>query len=160
MQCPICKSEKICGCKTTGIIVVVLLVVVGGYFLLRGGYQAPTPASTQTPTVETGQPTETTPTTQAPISGVTEISVVGTEFNFNPASISVKADEKVKIAFKNNGRAPHNLVIEGLNTGTKTINGGQTDVIEFTAPSSGTYTFFCSIPGHRASGMEGNLKIE
>lgn len=143
--------------KILGIIIVVLVIIVGGYFLLRGSYQAPTP--TVTPE-KTKAPTETSPTTQAPVSGVTEISVVGTEFNFNPASISVKAGEKVKIAFKNNGRAPHNFVIEGLNTGTKTINGGQTDVVEFTAPSSGTYTFFCSIPGHRASGMEGNLKVE
>lgn len=147
--------------KYTGIIIVVLLVMVGGYFLLRGSYQTPIP--TPTPTVapeKTGEPTETSPTTQALTFGITEISVSGTEFNFNPASISVKAGERVKITFKNNGRAPHNLAIEELNIGTKTISGGQIDVVEFTAPSSGTYTFFCSVPGHRASGMEGSLKIE
>lgn len=137
--------------KYIGIIIVVLLVVAGGYFLLKGGYQAPT----STPT-----PTETPPTTQAPTTGVTEISVAGTEFSFSPASISVKTGEHVKITFSNNGRASHNLTLEGLGIGTKTIGGGQTDVVEFTAPSTGTYTFFCSIPGHRASGMEGSLKIE
>lgn len=146
--------------KTILIITGVLIVIVGGYFLFRGGYQVPTPAPTQTPTVETGQLPEASPTTQAPATGATEISVSGTEFNFNPASISVKAGEQVKITFKNNGRAPHNLVIEGLNIGTKTISGGQIDIVEFTAPSSGTYTFFCSISGHRASGMEGRLKVE
>lgn len=143
--------------KILGIIIVVLVIIVGGYFLLRGSYQAPAP--TVIPE-KTEAPTETPSTTQAPASGVTEISVVGTEFNFNPASISVKAGERVKLTFKNSGRAPHNLFIEGLNIGTKTIGGGQTDVVEFTAPSSGTHTFFCSIPGHRASGMEGNLKVE
>lgn len=143
--------------KILGTIIVVLVIIVGGYFLLRGSYQAPAP--TVTPE-KTEKPTEIPPTTQAPVSRVTEISVVGTEFNFNPASIGVKAGERVKLTFKNSGRAPHNLFIEGLNIGTKTISGGQTDVVEFTAPSSGTYTFFCSIPGHRASGMEGNLKVE
>lgn len=158
-----CKSEKICGCKTTGIIIVVLLVAVGGYFLLRGSYQAPTSAPATTSTVapkETEQPTEISPTTKIPVAGATEISVSATEFSFSPASISVKAGEKVKITFKNNGRAQHNLTLERLGIGTKTISGGQTDAVEFTAPSSGTYNFFCSIPGHRASGMAGALKVE
>lgn len=149
--------------KTIGIIIVVFVVIVGGYFLLRGSYQVPTSAPIQTPTArpeETQKPEKTLPTTQTPASGITEISVVGTEFSFNPASINVKVGEKVKLTFKNDGRAPHNLTIEGLNVGTKTISGGQTDVIEFTAMTSGTYAFFCSVPGHRASGMEGNLKVE
>ena len=135
--------------KTILIIAGVLIVIVGGYFLLKGSYQAPTPTPTQTP-----------PTTQAPASQVTEISVSGTEFSFNPASISVKTGERVKITFQNNGRAPHNLILEGLDITTKTVGGGQTDIVEFTAPSSGTYTFFCSVPGHRATGMEGNLRVE
>ncbi len=91
---------------------------------------------------------------------VKEITVVGTEFAFSPSAISVQAGEKVELIFKNEGRASHNLVIEGLEVSTKTIGGGQTDTVEFTAPASGTFTFFCSIPGHRASGMGGDLKIE
>lgn len=113
---------------------------------MKEGYRAPAP----TPS----------PTTQGFVSEIKEINVVGTEFSFNPASISVKPGERVKITFQNSGRTPHNLVIEGLDMATKTIGGGQTDVIGFIAPASGTYNFFCSIPGHRASGMEGSLKIE
>ena len=124
--------------KYVGIIIVGLLVVVGGYFLLRGGYQAP--ASAPDPT-------------SAP-------TVASTEFSFSPASLNVKAGERVKITFRNSSRAVHNLVIEGLEVGTKTIGGGQADVVEFTAPSLGTYTFFCSVPGHRASGMKGSLKVQ
>lgn len=149
--------------KYIGIAIIVLLVAVGGYLLLRGGYQAPTPVPTPTPTVapkETAQPTETPSTTQTPTSGVTEISVSGTEFSFSPASISVKAGERVKITFRNIGKASHNLALEGLGVTTKTIGTEQTDVVEFTAPSSGTYNFFCSVPGHRTAGMEGRLKVE
>lgn len=151
--------------KYIGIIIIVLLAVVGGYFILRGSSQTPTSSlfQTQTPTAApkgTVKPKETSPTTQAPVSQVTEISVAGTEFSFSPASVSVKAGERVKITFSNKGMAPHNLTLEGLGIATQTIGGGQTDVVEFTAPSSGTYAFFCSVPGHRASGMEGNLKVK
>lgn len=138
--------------KYLGIIIVVVAIIAGSYFLFRGGYQIGAPE-------ETKKPIET-PTTQTPTSRITEISVVGTEFNFNPASINVKAGEQVKITFSNNGSAPHNLTLEGLGIGTKTVGGGQRDVVEFTAPTSGTYTFFCSVSGHRAAGMEGSLEVE
>jgi plastocyanin len=135
--------------KTLWIIVAILLVVFVGYFLMRG-YRAPT--STPTAPKE-----EVTPTPGAPVK---EITVVGTEFSFNPSSITLSAGERVKIIFKNEGKAPHNLVIQGLGIGTRTIGGGQTDTIEFTAPSSGTYTFYCSVPGHRSAGMEGKLEVK
>lgn len=140
-------------------IIVILVVATGGYFLLRGSYQAPSPVvmPTVTPEKQTEQPTSTT--VEVPVKAK-EVTVIGTEFSFSPASINVKAGERVKITFKNTGGAPHNLILEGLGIETKTISGGQTDVVEFTAPSSGTYNFFCSIPGHRASGMEGALKVE
>lgn len=129
------------------IIVIVLVVIIGGYFL----------SLTSTPTTtEVGAPEGQ----GASALEVKEITVVGTEFAFSPSLITVQAGEKVKLIFKNEGRASHNLVIEGLEVSTKTIGGGQTDTVEFTAPASGTFTFFCSIPGHRSSGMEGSLKIE
>jgi len=135
--------------KTFWIIVVILLVVFVGYFLMRG-YRAPTP-TTPAPKEEARSTPETS---------TREFTVVGTEFSFSPSSISVSAGERVKIIFKNEGKAPHNLVIQGLGIGTRTIGGGQTDTIEFTAPSSGTYTFYCSVPGHRSAGMEGKLEVK
>lgn len=127
-------------CPPCLIGLVLILVVFGGYFLLRGGSQAPTPAPT------------------APV--VKELTVSGTEYSFEPSSITVSAGERVKIIFRNEGRAPHNLIVEGLEVGTKTVGSGQTDILEFTAPISGTYTIFCSVPGHRAAGMEGTLEVE
>lgn len=144
--------------KTVIIIAVLLLAIVGGYFLLRGSYQAPTSAPTtpkETPEVTVPEEEVSPPTSQ-----VKEFTVSGSEFSFSPSSISVAVGERVKIIFRNDGRAPHNLIVEGLGVGIRTIGGGQTDIIEFTAPASGTYTFICSVPGHRAAGMEGSLKIE
>lgn len=133
--------------KTMLIIIIVLVVVIGGYFILKGKYPAPTSTPATAPSTETSV-------------GIREITVIGTEYSFNPLSISVKAGEKVKITFKNNGQTIHNLTVDKLGIGTKTVNPGKTDAVEFTAPSSGAYSFFCSISGHRASGMEGSLKVE
>lgn len=89
-----------------------------------------------------------------------EITVMGSEFKFEPNIITVNKGEKVKITFKNIGNAPHNLVIPELSIETKTIRKGETDTIEFTASVSKTYEFICSIPGHKEKGMEGDLDVK
>lgn len=153
--------------KTILIVIIVAIAVLGGYFLLKGGYQTPTSSPTPASGVTPGTVDETTVTPEGtsapeevPISAVREVLVIGTEFAFSPSTITVQAGEQVKINFQNGGSAPHNLVIEDLGVKTRTIGGGQTDTIEFTAPVSGTYTIFCSIPGHKAAGMEGSLLVE
>ena len=248
MKCLICKSEKMCGCKWTGVIVIILIVIGGGYFLLKSSYRAPALTPTvPTPTLPTqfsltledqqvtedkvtikevamrdpgfvvihlsqdGKPGKVvgnsnllTPRTyqnlSVSVSGLTEgennlfamvhlddgdetytsvdedlpvkvddkvlvkpfkvtktaqmaqvreITVSGTEFRFNPSFITVSAGEKVKVNFKNEGAASHNFTIAELGVSTSTIGVGQTDAVEFTAPSSGKLTFFCSVSGHR-----------
>ena len=141
--------------KIVIIVIVILILIVGGYFLLKGGYRAPAPV---VPAPEAIQPKEEIPSPTS--SEAREFTVSGAEFSFSPASITVKAGDRVKIIFRNDGGALHNLIIEGLGVSTKTISGGQTDIVEFTAPASGTYTIFCSVPGHRVAGMEGSLIIE
>lgn len=42
---------------------------------------------------------------------------------------------------------------------TKTIGGGETTEIEFTAQAKGTYDFLCSFPGHSAM-MKGKFIVE
>lgn len=55
--------------------------------------------------------------------------------------------------------APHDFRIEELDEGTDVLDEGETD--EFTVDlESGTYTYYCSVPGHREAGMEGELEAE
>jgi plastocyanin len=66
------------------------------------------------------------------------------------------------IDFKNPSTTPHNVAIEDSSgkvlAETETIGKGETSTeVELEA---GTYTFFCSIPGHREGGMEGTLTVE
>lgn len=42
---------------------------------------------------------------------------------------------------------------------TKLLGGGETDTIEFTAPSKGVYEFLCSFPGHSTL-MKGVFVVE
>jgi len=65
----------------------------------------------------------------------------------------------ITIDFTNMSSLPHDVTIEG--------NGasGATDEITNSTTSTtvdlepGTYTFFCSVDGHRAAGMEGTLTV-
>jgi len=89
-----------------------------------------------------------------------EIEVEGSEFSFSPSSITFAQGEKVRLTFKNTGKNPHNFVIDELGVSTKTIPGGGSDTVEFTAGKSGTFTFYCAVGNHRQQGMEGELNVQ
>lgn len=69
---------------------------------------------------------------------------------------------KVAIDFTNDSPIPHDVVIQdsaGKTVAeTDTITGSSTTA-EFTA-KPGSYTFFCSLPGHEAAGMKGTLTVK
>jgi plastocyanin len=69
----------------------------------------------------------------------------------------------VKIAFTNKSPLSHNLTIQKGTNGavvgaTPTFDGGTKVLSVKLAP--GTYTFFCSVPGHRMAGMVGTLTVK
>jgi plastocyanin len=79
---------------------------------------------------------------------------------FDTTSLEATAG-KVTIDFTNDSSLPHNVKLEGPGVedeGTDTIKGSSTSVTLDLQP--GTYTFFCSVDGHRAAGMEGTLVVK
>lgn len=68
----------------------------------------------------------------------------------------------VKIDFNNPQALPHDVVIEdsaGENVAeTEEVASGSASATANLKP--GTYTFYCSVPGHREAGMEGTLTVE
>jgi plastocyanin len=79
---------------------------------------------------------------------------------FEETSVEATAGS-VTIAFTNQSSLPHNVKIEGNGVngeGTDTITGSSTTATVDLQP--GTYTFFCSVDGHRAAGMEGTLVVK
>ncbi len=136
------------------IIVVGLIVAIGGYFLLQGGNQTPTPQVQQAFTLPTPE------TELSAQQSVREIEIIATDYAFAPSSLALKAGERIRVNFRNDGKAIHDWVIEGAGIGSQIIKGGANEAVEFTVPASGNYTYFCSVPGHRERGMVGTLKVE
>lgn len=63
-------------------------------------------------------------------------------------------------ALDNQGAIVHNVVIEEL--GDQLVveaQGGETAVGDVSL-DAGSYTYYCSIPGHREAGMEGTLEVQ
>jgi plastocyanin len=85
----------------------------------------------------------------------------------DPAALAFDTTElmakpgKVTIDFDNPSPIPHNVVIEEDGkelAGFEPITEGKKSASADLKP--GTYTFFCSVPGHREAGMEGSLVVK
>jgi plastocyanin len=78
---------------------------------------------------------------------------------YDTKQLSAKAG-RVTITFTNAASLEHNLTIAQGSTqvgATPTFSGGTRTLTLNLMP--GTYTFYCSVPGHRQSGMEGTLHV-
>lgn len=66
----------------------------------------------------------------------------------------------ITIDFTNDSSLQHDVVVEGngVNEASDKITGSKTSLTLNLKP--GTYTFFCSVDGHRAAGMEGKLVVK
>jgi plastocyanin len=135
-----------------------------------------TPASS-TPTAST--PTATTPTTSksttspkattgtpippsSPAAKPTTLKLAANpagQLSFNTKQLSAKAG-KLTIDFANASPVEHDVTIaQGSSVlgATPVFTGGSKALTLSLKP--GSYTFYCSVPGHRQAGMEGTLSI-
>ena len=80
---------------------------------------------------------------------------------FTSDEASAKAG-KVTVDFTNSSPVPHDVKIEDSSGqevgGTEVISEGSDSAEVELKP--GTYTYYCSIPGHREAGMEGTLTVK
>lgn len=84
------------------------------------------------------------------------------QLRFDKTSLTAKAG-KVTIQFTNKSPLSHNLTVAKGTSGavigaTPTFSGGTRTLTVTLAP--GTYTYFCSVPGHRQAGMQGTLTVQ
>lgn len=143
-------------------IVAVLLPAVFA-FVLAGCYETEPPVSTQEQ-VAAEQRTEEAPT------GGTEGEGGGDAAGGGPTFVAVdiaydEAPEEVPAGestwtLTNEGTIEHDVVIEELGDELVVLaQPGETATGDVTL-EPGEYTYYCSIPGHRAAGMEGTLTVE
>jgi plastocyanin len=83
------------------------------------------------------------------------------ELAYSTTEASAKAG-KVTVDFKNPQSLTHDVAIEdssGKEVGkTELIGEGETSTSVNLKP--GTYTYYCTVPGHREAGMEGTLTVK
>ena len=107
-----------------------------------------------------------TPATTAPAGGgggsTVDISTPsGSNLAFDQKDVSAKAGS-VTIDFDNKQTVSHDVKVEDSSGqelgGTDLVSSGTANATVDLQP--GTYTFFCSVPGHREAGMEGTLTVK
>jgi plastocyanin len=88
----------------------------------------------------------------------TSVEIVAGDMFYEPENVSANAGT-IEITLINEGAAEHNLLVEEVgdvlvvHTDPGETATGTIDL------EPGTYTIYCDIPGHRASGMEGTLTV-
>jgi uncharacterized cupredoxin-like copper-binding protein len=156
-----------------GIAVVVLIVLAA-----CGAPEDERPAPTVTriaspinypvvsPTAEPGTEPTTAPSEASPAGGAAsaeaggaeqEVTITGHDIYFDPAEVHIKAG-KVKFILPNEGAAQHDFSIDELGIQVD-MPAGTTQEVEADIPS-GTYEFYCNVPGHEDAGMVGTLVVE
>jgi len=110
-----------------------------------------------------GSSSSTTPSTGGGGGGGGETVKISADpsgaFAYEQTDVSAKAGS-VTIDFNNPSSIAHDVTIEGngVNAATDIITDSETTTTVDLQP--GTYTFFCSVDGHRAAGMEGTLTVK
>lgn len=81
---------------------------------------------------------------------LTEFAVTG-ELMASPGAVDLKVT--------NAGTVQHNLTVEGTGVATKTLEPGASETISLGDLPAGSYTIFCSVPGHEEAGMKATLVV-
>ncbi len=93
-----------------------------------------------------------------PVAGAPQMAVTATSFRFEPSELTVAAGRPVNVALTSQD-ALHDFVVEGAGFHLS-ADAGDTSSAALTVPRPGTYTVYCSVPGHRAAGMEATLRVD
>ena len=96
----------------------------------------------------------------ATTAGGLQLTVSGTELAFDKSALTAHAG-KVRLILANKSPMPHNVAIKGNGVDAKgpIVGGGKTSTV-IADLKAGTYTYYCSVPGHEQAGMRGTLTVK
>lgn len=137
----------------------------------------------------TSSPAAPVATSSAAGSVPQQITVKGSEFKFDPSSITWKVNQPVQLVFQDTGTVEHDLDLSSMpakdvqvdlsqagNIPASATSTAQQDAqagkvylyaapgkqatATFTPTTAGTYQFSCSVPGHKEAGMVGTVTVQ
>ncbi|MFA6081166.1 MAG: cupredoxin domain-containing protein [Patescibacteria group bacterium] len=138
--------------KFTGLIIIGLLIV-GGVFLFN---QNKLPSRQEEVSKQAVQSAVTTTTSSNP---VREFTMTAKQWAFDPAIITVKQGDKVKLKITSID-VTHGFALSEFNVKVDLVPNKE-ETVEFIADKKGEFNFFCSVlcgEGHRD--MKGKLVVE
>ena len=102
------------------------------------------------------------------------INITANDFSYLPNQIKVEKNQMVTIKLINEGDVEHDLQLNGLNAEIMQMDshqhgnnqgvhihaqGGEQSMITFKPLETGEFEYYCTIPGHKESGMVGMISI-
>jgi uncharacterized cupredoxin-like copper-binding protein len=113
----------------------------------------------QTTTAESSTTSAGTSTGATTTPAAQKVTVTESEWKVALPQTTLKAG-KYEFEVKNDGKFPHDLTIKGpeVSAATPQFNGGQTETLTVDL-KPGSYDFYCSIPGHKAAGMDQKVTV-
>ena len=124
----------------------------------------PAPKTTTAPPPAKKQPAKKQPAKKQPATSspsTVKLAPKGDQLLFDTNQLTAKAG-KLTVDFTNNSAISHDVVVS--NSSNKVL--GKTPVFDGGTKSfnvtlkPGTYTYYCSVPGHRQAGMQGTLTVK
>jgi plastocyanin len=113
-------------------------------------------------TTAAAAPTTTAPaTSSSTVRSATQLSLAADPdgaLKYVETTLSAPAGG-VEITLTNDSSVPHDVAIEGEGE-SAIVSGGETATLQIADLPAGTYTYFCSVPGHEQAGMKGTLTVE
>jgi plastocyanin len=131
----------------------------------KGGGLEPAKGTTSQPAAAAPAPAAPTGGAKAPAGGAAQTLSLSADpagaLKFDKAALAAKAGQ-VKIVLTNPAPVAHNISLQGPGGvdlhGATVPQNGTSQVSAALKP--GSYTFYCSVPGHRQAGMQGTLTVK
>ena len=142
-------------------ILAALLLTVAGCSQ-TGGTSAPAPAaSSSAPAASAAASSDSASTAPASSASAEGTAVTVKDFKIDPVDIKASAGT-VTLAVSNAGPTVHNVAIRDASgkvlATTKDLKAGESATITAEL-AAGSYTTFCSLPGHESLGTKGTLVV-
>jgi uncharacterized cupredoxin-like copper-binding protein len=95
---------------------------------------------------------------ESPVAGAPELLIDAGDLWFEPARVEVEAGSTVNLVLDNTGQVFHDLSIPDLDVHLE-AGAAETASTALSVSQAGRYEFLCTVPGHAAEGMRGELVV-